>query len=286
MNSRFFDIDVLINLDSQAWIVDKNQPNIPIIKIPKSDFNLIKSGIYLNQGNKIDFNGRTFWLPTDLVNQIKIKAKSNHINLTNLAVSLQEFLNKGIIDNMHFEINMDIFDEVKNTNDDIYIICSKQTKRNYDSLILKLEEKLKENGILIKNFYYISENFYNQNEDDIIFKKMRLLIQHLVGYKSDGNKFIDKSITKYSKLYYYDNNYDTLKFTDDINNLLEIMVVNTDNGLKDVIKEDIIEYKPLLIVNKVNDNELNRMDTKKVILNFSKILMFESFISYDTSKKI
>ena len=115
---------------------------------------------------------------------------------------------------------------------------------------------------------------------------MRLLIQHLVGYKSDGNKFIDKSITKYSKLYYYDNNYDTLKFTDDINNLLEIMVVNTDNGLKDVIKEDIIEYKPLLIVNKVNDNELNRMDTKKVILNFSKILMFESFISYDTSKKI
>ena len=274
VKSHFIDIDVLINLDSHAWIVDRNQPNIPVMKISKSDFNLIKSGIYRKQGNKIDFNGRTFWLPTDLVNKIKIKAKTNKINLTNLAISLQEFLNKSIIDNMEFNINMSVIEDIKNTTDDIYIVCSKQTKRNYETLISKMEDQLKDSGIIIKNFYY-------QNDDDIKFKKMRLLIQHLVGYRTDGNKFIDNEITRYGKLSYYDNNYDTLNISDDINSLLELMVSNTDNGLRDVIKEDIIEYKPLLVVNKINDNELNKMDTKKVVLNFSHILMFESFKNYN-----
>ena len=43
-NSKFLDIDILVNVENKAWIVDKNNPNVPIYKISKSDFNLIKSG--------------------------------------------------------------------------------------------------------------------------------------------------------------------------------------------------------------------------------------------------
>jgi hypothetical protein len=278
VKSHFFDIDTLIRIDNQAWIVDKNNPNVPIFKLSKSDFNLIQSGIYRKQNNKMEFNGRIFWLPTDLVNKLKIKAKNYKTDFSNLAISLQEFLNKDIIDEMNFDLNIEVIYSLKNKTDDIYIICSKQTKRNYQSLIDRLEEKLKAEGLLIKNFYYISENFYNQNKDEINFKKMRLLLQHLVGYKTDGNKFIDEEITRYDQVYYYDNNYDTLKISDGINGLLDIILSNTDKGVKDVIKEDVIDYRPTLFINKINDNHLNKMETKKVILSLSGLIKtFESF---------
>ena len=278
VKARFFDIDVLIRLDNQPWIVDKTNPNVPIMKISKSDFNLIQNGIYRKQNNKMEFNGRTFWLPTELFNTLKIKSKTYKTELGNLAISLQEFLNKDIIDEMDFELKLDVISELKNTTDDIYIICSKQTKRNYQSLIDKLQEKLKEDGISIKNFYFISENFYNQNKDDVNFKKLRLLLQHLVGYKTDGDKFIDEEITRYDQIFYYDNNYDTLKASDDINSLLQVVLSNTDKGLSEVIKEDVREYKPVLFVNKINDNVFNKKETKKVILSLSALIKtFEAF---------
>jgi hypothetical protein len=278
VKSHFFDIDTLIKLENQAWVVDKNNPNIPIMKISKSDFNLIQSGIYRKQNNKIEFNGKVFWLPTELVNKLKIKAKTYKTEFSNLAISLQEFLNKDIIDEMDFELKLDTISQLKNKTDDIYIICSKQTKRNYQTLIDKLEEKLKEQGLKVKNFYFISDNFYNQNKDEVNFKKMRLLLQHLIGYKTDGNKFIDEEITRYDQVSFYDNNYDTLNISDGINGLLEITLSNTDKGLKDVIKEDIIDYKPVLLVNKINDNHYNKTETKKVILSLSNLIKtFESF---------
>ena len=278
VKSHFFDIDTLIKLENQAWVVDKNNPNIPIMKISKSDFNLIQNGIYRKQNNKIEFNGKLFWLPTELVNKLKIKAKTYKTEFSNLAISLQEFLNKDIIDEMDFELKLDTISQLKNKTDDIYIICSKQTKRNYQTLIDKLEEKLKEQGLKVKNFYFISDNFYNQNKDEVNFKKMRLLLQHLVGYKTDGNKFIDEEITRYDQVSFYDNNYDTLKISDNMNELLDIVLSNTDKGLRDVVKEDINDYRPILFVNKINDNNYNKTETKKIILSLSTLIKtFESF---------
>ena len=278
VKSHFFDIDTLIKLENQAWVVDKNNPNIPIMKISKSDFNLIQNGIYRKQNNKIEFNGKLFWLPTELVNKLKIKAKTYKTEFSNLAISLQEFLNKDIIDEMDFELKLDTISQLKNKTDDIYIICSKQTKRNYQTLIDKLEEKLKEQGLKVKNFYFISDNFYNQNKDEVNFKKMRLLLQHLVGYKTDGDKFIDEEITRYDQVSFYDNNYDTLKISDNMNELLDIVLSNTDKGLRDVVKEDINDYRPILFVNKINDNNYNKTETKKIILSLSTLIKtFESF---------
>jgi hypothetical protein len=271
--AHFFDIDSLIEINNKAWIVDKDNPTIPIMKISKSDFNLIENGIYRKQNNKMEFNGRTFWLPTDLYNKIKIKAKTYKANFGNLAISLQEFYNKSIIDEMDFELNFNTILDLKNKVEDIYIICSKQTKRNYETIIEKLKEKLKEDGILIKNFYYINETLYAQDIDQTRFKKIRLLIQHLVGYKSQGDKFINEEITRYDQISYYNNDFDTLKVIDELNSILEVMVSKTENGLRDVIKEDIEEYRPSLIVNKINDNKLNKLETKKVIMSLSSIIM-------------
>jgi hypothetical protein len=277
----FIDLNVLLEMDNQAWVVDKKNANTPIVKISKSDFNLIKSGIFKNQGNKVDFNGRTYYLPTELMNKIKIKTKSYNIDFSNLAISLQEFMNKSLIEEMKFEINKDVILELKNNIDDIYIICSKQTKRTYETIIEKIKEEFEKNGLKIKTFYPISENFMNQNDDDIKFKKMRLLLQHLVGYKTEGDKFKDEEITRYDQIHFYDNYSETLKITKEMNNLLEFLLSRSDDGLRSVIKENVQDFKPNLWVHKENENKMNKRSSEKVILNISKIVKtFENFNPY------
>lgn len=277
----FIDLNVLLQIENHAWVVDKKNANTPIIKISQSDFNLIQSGIFKKQGNKVDFNGRTYYLPESLMNKIKIKTKSLNINFANLGISMQEFVNKDIIEKKDFEINKDLILELKNEVDDIYVICSNQTKKSYETIIEKIKQEFEKNGLKIKTFYPISENFMNQNEDDIKFKKMRLLLQHLVGYKTDGQKFKDEEITRYDQIYYYDNYLETLKMTKEINNLLEFLLSRSDDGLRSVIKENVSDFRPTLWVHKENDNRVNKRTSDKVILNISKIVKtFENFNPY------
>lgn len=277
----FIDLNVLLKIENQAWVVDKKNANTPILKISKSDFNLIKSGIFKSQGNKVDFNGRSYYLPTSLMNEMKIKTKSYNVDFANLGISLQEFMNKDLIEKMDYQINQDIISELKNNVDDIYVICSNQTKKAYETIIEKIKEEFYKNGLKIKTFYPISENFMNQNDDDIKFKKMRLLLQHLVGYKTEGDKFKDDEITRYDQIHFYDNYSETLKITKEMNNLLEFILSRTEDGLRSVIKEDVNDFKPNLWVHKENENKLNKRISDKVILNISKIVKtFENFNPY------
>lgn len=278
VKAHFFDIDTLIHVEGQAWIVDREYPSIPILKISMSEFNLIEKGIYRKQNNKIEFNGKIFWLPTKLMNQIKVKTKNSKANFGNLAISLQEFYNSSIIEEIKIKTNLEVISKLKNSTDDIIIICSKQTKRNYASVIEKLEEELKDIGLQIKTYYYITENLYRMDKDETAFKKMRLVLQHSLGYKTDGVKFIDKSLKRYDKIEFYDNEFDTLKLAEKINGVLDVILANTDDGLKRVIKEDIKDFKPQLIVNKINDNYVNKIESKKVILTLTSIVKtFEKF---------
>lgn len=278
-NAHFFNIDTLIDIKQYCWVIDKLRPNVPIFKISQSDFNLIKSGVYKSQGNKIEFNGSVYWLPNELSNKLKVKLKLSNSNFTNLGISMQEFLNKDIIDSIKFDVKLDTIKHLKGKSDDIYIICPKQTRKSYETIIEKLIEKLKVEEIIVKSFYFISETFYNQNDDDIRFKKIKILAQHLVGYKTEVNKFIDNEITRYKRCYYYDNQYDTLKIIDEVNPILKSIMNKTDDGLKSVIKEDINEYLPVLFVVKVTDNDINRNISKSVKIEYSNLIKtFEKFI--------
>lgn len=278
MKAHFFDLDVILNTNSMVWIVDKTKPNLPIMKISESDFNLIKNGIYRNQGNSIDFGGHTYWITTELFEKIKIKAKNYKADISNLAFSMQEFMNKELIENLEYTINLENVLHLKNTDDDIYVICSKNNKSNYELMISKIEDKLKENGLFIKKFYYISETFYNRKSDDISHKKVRLLLQHIVGLKTDGDKFTDEELEQYDELFFYDDEENTIKLAKESNRVLTIITSNTDTDIKERVKEELKSKKHTLYVNYVSSNKINRFVTTKVDIQFSNLItVFESF---------
>lgn len=279
MRSHFIDLDCLLITDAKVCVVDKTNPSIPIMKISRSDFNLIRSGIYKSHGNSIKFSGEIYWIPTDMMNRIKIRAKVHKADASNLAFSMQEFMNKNFIEKLEYKINLDNILHLKNTNDHIYIICSKNNRKNYELIISKIEDKLKENGLVIKNFYYISETFYNRNSDDISNKKVRLLLQHSIGLKTDTDKFEDHEIEQYDEVFYYDDDQNSIKMAIDSNNLLMFLLSNTETSVKGKIKEDLKTKDHSITVNYVTGNKVNKFITTKVDIQFSNLIkLFENFI--------
>ena len=60
--------------------------------------------------------------------------------------------------------------------------------------------------------------------------------------------------------------------------MFNVILRNTQDGLKNVIKEDISQYKPSIIVNQINENVLNNKIIKRQPLVISNIIKtFESF---------
>lgn len=275
----FFDINTLITTNSKVWIVDRDKPNKPILRIPKSDFNLIKKGVYKKDNIKFEMQDESYWISKDLFDQIKIKSKNKNLNISRLAFSMQEFMNKDIIENNDFTIHLENIRHLKNTSGDIYIICSKNTKNNYELIISKLEDKLKEIGLVIKNYYYISETFYNRDEDDINNKKVRLLLQHIIGMKTEGDKFSHTEITKYDVINFYDDETRVIELAKNANNVLQFLIENSEDLVKDRVKEVLRQDVCELVINQVTFNKVNLFVTSKVVLQYQNVIKkFESFV--------
>jgi hypothetical protein len=280
MKAHFIEIDLLIKTESKPWIVDKNSPNIPLLKMETHDFNLFKSGVYKYQGNKLSFNGKQFWISNEFMNKIKVKCKNKKIDISNLAISLQEFLNKELIENIPFEIDLNIFKRIVNTNEDIYIICSKNKKQNFENQIKKLESNLEEIGLKVKKYYFISETFSNKDEDEIAYNKIKLILQHLIGLKSDGNKLSSNSIEHYDKIYFYDDNKKTIDLSKKINDVLEKLLLLTDDSIKTLVKDRVKNNDNLLIINEYTHNKANKFNEFLVQLEYSNLIKsFENFNS-------
>jgi hypothetical protein len=278
MKAHFIELDIILKTNAKPWIVDKTKPNIPIMKMENSDFNLFKSGIFKSQGNKINFNGKNFWLSNDFMNKLKIKAKNYKSDISNLGISMQEFLNSEITEDIKYEIDTNLFNSIVNTNDDIYIICSKNTKNNFEKQISKLEEKLAEIGLQVKNYYYISETFYNKNEDDIAYTKGKLIIQHLLGIKAEGDKFINEEITNYSQITFYDDNVKSIQICKNINDVLEKLLIKTDDVVKMIIKDKLKNKDNSLIIKEITHNNVNRYKEYSIELKYSNIIKnFENY---------
>lgn len=282
--AHFFDINCLLTSNQKAWVVDKTNPDKPLTRISPSDLKLMKSGIYAKKGNKIKFNNQIYYLSDEWMNKLKLIALKNKIDFSNLVITLQEFYSDDVADNLEFEIDTSPILKLKNEISDIYIISSQQTMNILGKLVEKMKEELMENGIVVKQFYFLNENFLNQNSSENKFKQMRLLLQHLIGFKSEGDKFIDVELEKYDVISYYDTSQSTFDIEKDIIYLLKIMLKNTDKGLSDVIREDLGDDVPQLEINKLQDNQFNPISTRRLKLIVPKIIKaFESFTRFNSS---
>ena len=277
MIAHFFDIESVLVNNGKVWISDKYNLNKYIMRLNQSDFNLIRKGIYKPQGNKVNLGGTDYWFPNDLFDELKLKCKLNKANITTLSFSMREFLDEELIDGMNYDINLDNILHLKNATDSIYFICSENTKENYEKFIKKIQKKLQDNGLVIKKYYFISETFYSRNTDEIAYKKVRLLLQHLIGLKTEGDKFIDEELDCYDVINFYDTDEVAIKLAINVNDLLQLIISNSPKELKENIKMALKDDKEL-IVNQVTANKVNKFSTTKVKIEYHNLIKtFEKF---------
>lgn len=278
MTAHFVDIDCLLELGGKAWVVDKSDPNVPLMKVSRHDFNLYKSGIYRSQGNKVEFNGVEFWLPSDVYGKLKVKLKNSAARLGNLAISMQEFMNRELVENMPYSVNPGMVAELKNKVDDIYIVCSTQTERSYAKHIERLKGEMAEQGITVKGHYHLSESFHSNSDDLILFRKARLFIQHLVGYRTEEMKFVDKEVARYDKVVAYDSNRTIMMLREEVNPVLRSLINGTTDGLARVVREVVEESRPTLELVLLTGNDANKEIRERVRLDHSALIRhYESF---------
>ena len=278
MKSHIIELDILLEMDQNCWIVDKSKPNMPIMKLTIHDFNLFKNGIYKKQNNKLEFNGQVYWISSNFLNKLKLQCKKTKSDISNLAISMQEFLNKEIIEKIDFKIKKDIIKNIK-SNEDIYILCSKNNKERLDKPIEKIKEIIKESGLSIKDIYFISETFYNKNDDEISNIKSKIILQHLIGFHINGNIISNGLIgDEYNEIVYYDNNLKSIENSKQINKLLEELLLKSDREIKLKIKDKIRSHTKILISKYYTGNNQNKYLSFETELEYTNVIKnFENF---------
>lgn len=270
MVAHFFDIDTFILLEQKVWIIDKSKPNKPLIKLSKSDYNVLKNKLFLNQDLKLRIGGEYFYFNQSMFDKIKISCKKYNVDVSNLSFSFDEFKN---IEDSNYTLNLDSIKHLFRTNEIVYIVCSKMKNEFYEKIVEELDNKLRKNGIKPRDYYYLIENSTKVSDtDEVIYKKMKLFLQHLVGYKTEGLKFVDGKLTEANDVYYYGDNKTDISRMNVFNKLFRKLLSNTDDYLKDIILGSIKETKKTLTTHFVTSNKMNLFDTTSYDLSYNNRL--------------
>lgn len=270
MVAHFFDIDTFILLEQKVWIIDKSKPNSPLIKLSKSDYNVLKNKLFLNQDLKLRIGGEYFYFNQSMFDKIKISCKKYNVDVSNLSFSFDEFKN---IEDSNYTLNLDSIKHLFRTNEIVYIVCSKMKNEFYEKIVEELDNKLRQNGVKPRDYYYLIENTTKVSDtDEVIYKKMKLFLQHLVGYKTEGLKFVDEKLTEANDVYYYGDNKTDISRMNVFNKLFRKLLSNTDEYLKDIILGSIKETKKTLTTHFVTSNKMNLFDTTSYDLSYNNRL--------------
>lgn len=265
--SHIFNIDnLLINIDQKVWIIEKNNPNVCLMKLPKEDYDLIKTGIYKNDGLSMSFNGKKYWLSRSVFEKLQ-KSVQRLSTSEELSFSFREYTDPDTIQDMKVSYDVGPIAHLKNTIDDIYFVSTKGTERRYGQYYIKLIDSLKEDGILIKQVYYINQSYFAQSDDINIKKLCHVILSNVSGRMIKDDKLSDSLDRDYSEVHYYDSNYTSVhKIKSQINSFYKRLYVDETYN--------IINCK--LFLNLVGSNTLNPFTSIEVDLN-KYIRTFEEF---------
>lgn len=266
----------LVTIERKIWIIEKSNPSEPILRISESDFKMVESGIFRSQNNRVEFNGKEYFISNEMIKQLGRIAERKSFSLDNLGISLREYLDKELIDKVKFEILSENISHLRNLTEDFYIISSRLIEDKYTKLTNKLSEELTNEGIKVEKIYFINETFYNQDDDETSYKKAVILLQHLFGLKIKDHKFVAESTERYNEVCYYDALESNISDLKNINTTFENIYNNTENeSLKTVVKTLLDKLDLKVTLNLVTTNELKRFDTTEIDIH---LMIMESFV--------
>jgi len=253
---HFFDLDyTLWNTNAKWWIVNKNDPEHAIFKIPQHEGYLISNGFYAKFGHQIYYNGYIGWIS----DQMFLEIKKLDLELSDIGMSLREYKDQALIEsqitNMVFYV--DNIKHLKGRNDTINLLTARQNKKAHENMLKTLRDKLTEHDIHVNYEYFVNDPLEIKCVGNTPEKKLMVLLQHIVGYKLEGREFKPILIDKYDNTYFYDDEEINIEECKKINQYLKEYVQNSIEFMREKVETSIRLRKPKLYLNQVTTNELN-----------------------------
>jgi hypothetical protein len=262
----FFDLDnTLWYIKSDIWIIDKNKPSVPILKISPIEFALIRSGIYVDDDILIEYNNEKFYISKDMME--RILRKSKNVRLVNLGISYSEFFDDDILNKKDVQLLLNNIKHLIGKNIEIGLLTARSDRKKHGTLLNKLRLKLKEYGLEIDKIYFVSESIrITGHQDRVFYDKNKVLLSHLIGLTIDNDRFIPVKKDAYNKVYFYD---DVKSNTANLNNLqdyFDFLVRNSDPECIEFINNRLENNELILVNNLITNNEVNPFETNVIKL--------------------
>ena len=262
---HFFDLDgTLWSVKTNAWVIDKKKPGVPIIKLKDSELKLILAGVYINEETYFEYNGEVYWVGKDLMRRIK-KIKPN-VEMEDLGISYYEKLNPKYYENMKF-FKENIRHLVEDESFDIGILSGRFDDDKDKNLLNSLKKEFADIGLEISKFYYVGDYYYPNLNVSMTTRKANVLLEHLVGFHIDKDKFVPLKQDFYKEVYFYDDEPMNIDVANNMQEYLDGYLINTDEEVYNRIIKIIKERKPVLYTNLVTNNSLNRFKSTEIKLH-------------------
>jgi len=260
---NFFDLDgVLWDIDSRVWVIDKESPSTPIIRLDDDETSKILNGVYLKQEHKIEYNGGEWYLSQELFNRINRKKK---ISIERLGLSWIEFYDKDKINNSKIKYTLNNIKNLRNDTNMICILTGRAYQNRHAELLNKLRLKLLDLNINIFKIYFVSEDIRTKKQT-ISLNKAHILLEHMIGLKIEDNIFVPKKQDWYSEVVFYDDEKTNIDYANDIQVLFERVMKKTDDELYLTIMNRLKNNESTLITNLVTNNDINNYVTNIIKL--------------------
>ena len=261
----FFDLDnTLWYIHSDIWIIDKNKPEVPILKISPIDFALIKSGIYIKDNYPIEYNGETFYISNDIYE--KLGRKIRYPKLSKFGISYSEFFDEEILNKNEVKLLLHNIKHLIGKDVEIGVITARSDRRRHAPLLNKLREKLAEHGFSIDKIYFVSESIRMVGlTGKITYNKNKVLLEHMLGLTIKDDHFIPIKKDMYDKVYFYDDVRQNIMSTNAIQEYFDTLVRKSDDEVVEYINERL-KIHPQLITNLVSNNDANPFETHIITL--------------------
>lgn len=235
-NCVIFDLSLLLTDERCVWIIDKNKPMKPLLKISNPDFALIKKAIYKRDKHPIVYNGDVYWLPNGIYNVLP-----THIDI---GLSFAEYIDSDLISGYDIKLN-DNVELLKNIKSDIYLVTDRYTSKHGDFLNKIVDELSRKHDIKIKSVISLRKNILDMNSD-LIGLYEDVILSFYIGKQIQNNIPVDISMDRYDKVIFIGDN--RVRF---INMVDKIKYFDVDN----------IDIK--FVVVEVTNNKVNKLMMKK-----------------------
>jgi hypothetical protein len=259
----FFDLDnTLWYVKSDIWVIDKNKPSVPILKISPVEFTLIRNGIYNKDGYLIEYNGESYYISKDMVERIERKRK---IRLKDVGISYAEFFDEDILNKKDVQLLLNNIKHIIGKNVEIGVLTARSDRKKHSNLLNKLRINLKEYGLEIDKIYFVSETIKGGGYfDQVLYDKNKVLLEHLIGLTIEDKKFIPIKKDAYNKVYFYDDIKSNIISTSNIQDYFDHLVLNSDDECVEYINNRLENNDIVLVNNLVTNNELNPFETSVI----------------------